>query len=124
MTVFEALPNGIETGWKIGTMAYGTIKGNILADTTDIDVIVDEISSAETTAANMAAIDADTLLYARPEQLPTTDTAELVAGYAISDPNGKIYAIIDAGTGKNQDNGQIEHIELIVRQTASLEAEE
>lgn len=124
MTVFEAFPNAIETGWKIGTMAYGTIKGNILTDTADLGVIVDEISSAETATANMAAIDADTLLYARPEQLPTTDTAELIAGYAISDPNGKIYAIIDAGTGKNQDNGQIEHIELTVRQTVGLEAEE
>lgn len=124
MTIFEAFPNTIEAGWKIGTMAYGTIKGNILTDTTAIDVVVDEISSAETAAANMATIDADTLLYTKPEQLPTTDTAKLVAGYAISDPDGKIYAIIDAGTGKNQDNGQIEHIELTVRQMASLEAEE
>ena len=124
MTIFEAFPNAIEAGWKIGTMAYGTIKGNILTDTTDLDVVVDEISSAETAAANMATIDADTLLYTKPEQLPTTDTAKLVAGYAISDSDGKIYAIIDAGTGKNQDNGQIEHIELTVRQMASLEAEE
>lgn len=124
MTVFEAFPNGIETGWKIGVMRYGTTKGNILDQTQDFDVIIDEISTAETASANMAAIDADTLLYARPEQLPTTDTAELIAGYAISDPNGKIYTIHQAALGKNQETGELEHVEIIVHQIAGQEAEQ
>lgn len=124
LTVFEAFPNGIERNiWQIGQMAYSTITGNDLdADSlTYIDAIVDEGNSSEPNASPSAAnAYSDMLLYIRPEQSPTLDTAELIASYVVKNTTtGKLYAIIDAGIGKNQDNGTIEHIELKLRQTGA-----
>lgn len=124
LTVFEAFPNAIERNiWQIGQMAYSTITGNDLdADSlTYIDVIVDEGNSSEPNASpNAANTYSDMLLYIRPEQSPTLDTAELVASYvAKNTTTDKLYAIIDAGIGKNQDSGVIEHIELRLRQTGA-----
>ena len=113
--------NGIEHEiWQIGQMAYSTITGNALDDDslTFIDAIVDEANDSEPNASPNAAVTyTDTLLYVRPEQMPTIDTAELIASYAVKNTQtDKLYAIIDAGIGKNQDNGVIEHIELRLRQ--------
>lgn len=121
LTVFQAFPNGIEHEiWQIGQMAYSTITGNALDSTTlaFIDAIVDEANDSEPNASpNSAVTYSDTLLYVRPDQMPTTDTAELIASYAVKNTQtDKLYAIIDAGIGKNQDNGVIEHIELRLRQ--------
>lgn len=121
LTVFQAFPNGIEHEiWQIGQMAYSTITGNALDSTTlaFIDAIVDEANDSEPNASpNSANTYSDTLLYVRPEQMPTIDTAELIASYAVKNTQtDKLYAIIDAGIGKNQDNGVIEHIELRLRQ--------
>lgn len=121
LTVFQAFPNGIEHEiWQIGQMAYSTITGNALDDDTlaFIDAIVDEANDSEPNASpNSAVTYTDTLLYVRPEQMPTIDTAELIASYAVKNTTtDKLYAIIDAGIGKNQDNGVIEHIELRLRQ--------
>lgn len=121
LTVFQAFPNGIEHEiWQIGQMAYSTITGNAL-DTdslTYIDVIEDEANDSEpNNSPSYANAYSDTLLYVRPEQMPTIDTAELIASYAVKNTQtDKLYAIIDAGIGKNQDNGVIEHIELRLRQ--------
>lgn len=121
LTVFQAFPNGIEHEiWQIGQMAYSTITGNALDDNslTFIDAIVDEANDSEPNASPTSAVTyTDTLLYVRPEQMPTIDTAELIASYAVKNTQtDKLYAIIDAGIGKNQDNGVIEHIELRLRQ--------
>lgn len=124
LTVFQAFPNAIEHEiWQIGRMAYSTITGNDL-DTESlayIDAIVDEGNSSEPNATpNAANTYSDMLLYIRPEQSPTLDTAELVASYVVKNTTtDKLYAIIDAGIGKNQDNGTIEHIELRLRQTGA-----
>lgn len=124
LTVFEAFPNAIEHEiWQIGRMAYSTITGNDL-DTESlayIDAIVDEGNSSEPNASPSAAnAYSDMLLYIRPEQSPTLDTAELVASYVVKNTTtDKLYAIIDAGIGKNQDSGVIEHIELKLRQTGA-----
>lgn len=121
LTVFQAFPNGIEHEiWQIGQMAYSTITGNDL-DTdslTYIDVIEDEANDSEpNNSPSYANTYTDTLLYVRPEQMPSIDTAELIASYAVKNTQtDKLYAIIDAGIGKNQDNGVIEHIELRLRQ--------
>lgn len=121
LTVFQAFPNGIEHEiWQIGQMAYSTITGNDL-DTdslTYIDVIEDEANDSEpNNSPSYANTYSDTLLYVRPEQMPTIDTAELIASYVVKNTQtDKLYAIIDAGIGKNQDNGVIEHIELRLRQ--------
>lgn len=121
MTVFEAFPNAIETGWQIIPIAYSTVTGNYIdrENASDISVIVDEGNSSDANPApNTASITADMLIYTRPSELPTTNTSALVAGYAISDAT-KLYEIIDAGIGKNQNNGRIEHVELRIRQTGA-----
>lgn len=117
MTVFDAFPNAIEQGWQIAQVTYSSITGNTVTTGEDIDVIIDEGSSSDANqAANAAGLYADTLVYTKPDQMPTTDTNALVAGYVLIDPNERTWEIIDAGQGKNQDNGQIEHIELKIRQ--------
>ena len=118
-TVFDAFPFAIEQGWQIAQMAYSTVLGNdVDGDTAiNIDVIVDEGSNTDPNPSPSAqSIRSDTLLYVRPNQLPTLDTATLTADYSMLDPNGKVYAIIDAGIGKNQETGVIEHVELKIRQ--------
>lgn len=123
MTVFDAFPNAIEQGWKIGAITYSSITGNTIGNAEDIAIIIDEGSSSDANAApNAAGLYADTLIYAKPEEMPTTDTSALVAGYAIMDPQDRTWEILDAGIGKNQDNGQIEHIELKIRQIGANNA--
>lgn len=117
MTVFDAFPNAIEQGWQIAQVTYSSITGNTVTTGEDIDVIIDEGSSSDANQApNAAGLYADTLVYTKPDQMPTTDTSALVAGYVLIDPNERTWEIIDAGQGKNQENGQIEHIELKIRQ--------
>lgn len=117
MTVFDAFPNAIEQGWQIAQVTYSSITGNTVTNGTAIDVIIDEGSSSDANQApNAAGLYADTLIYTKPDQMPTTDTSALVAGYVLIDPTERTWEIIDAGQGKNQDNGQIEHIELKIRQ--------
>lgn len=117
MTVFDAFPNAIEQGWQIAQVTYSSITGNTVTNGTAIDVIIDEGSSSDANQApNAAGLYADTLVYTKPDQMPTTDTSALVAGYVLIDPNERTWEIIDAGQGKNQENGQIEHIELKIRQ--------
>ena len=119
MTVFDAFPNAIEI-WQIASMDYSTITGNeVIGEWQNIDAIIDEGSSTEPNQSpNYANAYSDLLIYCRPEQLPTIETAELVADYVIKDEKGKTYAIIDAGIGKNQENGVIEHVELKLRQVS------
>lgn len=121
-TVFQAFPNAIEhETWQIGKMAFSTITGNDLDATslTYIDVIEDEANNSEpNNSPSNAEAYSDTLLYVKPEQMPTIDTAELIASYVVKNTTtDKLYAIIDAGIGKNQESGTIEHIELRIRQT-------
>lgn len=123
MDVFNAFPEAIET-WQIGEMSFGTIEGNKLNKTENIRVIVDEGTSADQERSpNEARIASDTLIYAVPGDLPTTDTSALVTDYAIKSPAGRIYAIIDAAQGRNQHRGQLEHIEMRLRPTGALEDE-
>lgn len=123
MTVFDAFPNAIEQGWRIAQVTYSSITGNTVTNGADIDVIIDEGSSSDANQApNAAGLFADTLVYTKPDQMPTTDTSALVAGYVLIDPNERTWEIIDAGQGKNQENGQIEHIELKIRQIGANNA--
>lgn len=121
-TVFQAFPNAVESDiWQIGQMEFSTVTGNALDDDslTYIDVIEDEANNSEpNNSPSYANTYSDTLLYVKPGQMPTTDTAELIASYVVKNTaTDKLYAIIDAGIGKNQENGTIEHIELRIRQT-------
>lgn len=113
-SVFEAFPQAIEQGWQICPLKYSTITGNMLTDdASDINVIVDMGESTEQNVSPSAsAIASDILLYCKPDELPTTRISALMASYCIIDPDGAIYGIKDAGFGKNQQTGRLEHIEL------------
>lgn len=122
-TVFQAFPNAMEE-WYIGKAQYSTITGNRTADWQSIDVLVDEGNAQDQNRGDTAAIaESDTLLYAQPAQLPTLDTAELIAAYMVKDEYGKTYTITDAGIGKNQQTGTIEHIELRLHQAEATDGE-
>lgn len=119
-SVFEAFPNGIISGvYQIGRCQRGTLEGNRFAKTGDLDVLVDEGGYAEiNNAPNAAGLSIDLLMYAKPEQLPTTNTRALVSSYMIYDSERDDYfAITRAGLGKNQETGEIEHVELELTQT-------
>lgn len=120
MDVFSAFPSAVVTGrYFIGMFQRGTVEGNRFINQGELDVIIDEADAAGIgSAPNADTIIADTLLYVRPEQLPTTNTRALTASYMVYDAEYDDYfAIINAGFGKNQENGSLEHIELLLRQT-------
>lgn len=123
-TVFDSFPFAIEQV-KLVEFVYSTIVGNTYAEVKTIDAIIDEgNSSVEHNVSQTASgIANDTLLYARPEQLPTLDCEELSASYGVI-LHGKIFSIEDASLGKNQENGTIEHVELKVRQRSAIKVEE
>lgn len=122
LSIFNAFQNAIISGvWQIGTCQHGTLIGNVFEKTADIDVIIDEgnNSSINTT---IEALKSDMLIYCKPDQMPTLDTSALVSGYMLyNNSDDKYYAIIDAGIGKNQHTGRIEHIELKVVMTEVTE---
>lgn len=123
MDVFEAFPNAITT-LHIAEMSYGTIEGDKLGKKEEIHVIVDEGSNAhQSVSPSNADIYSDTLIYCKPHELPTLDASTLVANYAILDAQNRVYAIEDAGIGRNQHTGRIEHVELKIRPTGGLEDE-
>lgn len=122
MDVFKAFPNAIISGiWQISTCQRGGIVGNTFDDENAIglDVIIDEGSATTISSApNAAPLDADLLLYAKPDQLPTTNTNALITDYLLyNSEDNNYYAIVDASIGKNQETGEVEHIELTVKQT-------
>lgn len=115
LSVFEAFPNAIISGvWEIGTCKRGSVVGNVFAKTADIDVIIDEGNSS-TVNKIPETIKSDLLVYVKPLNIPTN---KLVAGYMLHDrENDYFYEIVDAGVGKNQHTGVIEHVELKLVQT-------
>ena len=124
-SIFNAFPSAIIYGeWQIGSCQHGTIVGNVFVKIGDIDVIVDEGNNSDINSTP-ETLRSDLLIYAKPEQLPTTRTNELVAGYMLyNSAEDAYYNIIDAGIGKNQEVGKIEHIELKVVQTEVTEWEQ
>lgn len=117
-SIFDAFPNAIISGvWQIGTCQHGTIVGNEFTKVADIDVIIDEGNNSDINATP-ESLTADLLVYVYPNQLPTVNTNALVSEYMLYDSqNDHYYAITDAGVGKNQHTGRIEHLELKLTQT-------
>lgn len=117
-SIFNAFPNAIVSGvWSIGKCQHGTLIGNQYTKVNDIDVVIDEgaSSSVNVTPETLAS---DLLIYAMPEQMPTLQTNKLVSAYMLyNSEEDSYYMIVDAGIGKNQHTGAIEHIELRVVQT-------
>lgn len=118
LSIFEAFNFAIISGvWQLGTCQHGSVVGNVFEKVADLDVVVDE-GNASTISDTIETISSDLLVYVKPEQLPTLNTNKLVSDYMLYDSeNGFYYTIIDAGVGKNQHRGIIEHVELKVVQT-------
>lgn len=117
-SIFRAFPNAIVSDvWEIGGCQHGTIVGNEFKPIGPLDVIVDEgfSSSISTTPETLRS---DMLIYAMPCQMPSLNANTLVSGYMIHNTVDNTYfEIVDAGIGKNQHTGNIEHIELLLVQT-------
>ena len=120
MDVCSAFPGAVVSGrYCIGKFQRGTVEGNQFINQGELDVIIDEGDSAGIgKAPNAETLIADLLMYVKPNQLPTLNPRALTSSYMVFDSeNGDYFAIIDAGIGKNQDAGELEHIELLLRQT-------
>lgn len=120
MDVFEAFPNAIISGqWELGEVEYGTDIGTEFSNPQPCEVIVDEGSyTTHERAPDAPYEDSDNLIYARPGQMPTLVTAKLTNGYMWHDAvNDIYYEIREASLGKNQETGQVEHVEFLIRPT-------
>ena len=117
MDVFSAFPKAIITDdWSLGKITISTDVGKIYKDLGYMSVIVDEGAEGNENTPNADSLYTDTLIYAKPSELPTMNMAELVASYFWYQHSAKqYYRIIEAGVGKNQDEGAVEHIEFRVR---------
>lgn len=126
-SIFDAFPSAIVHGvWQIGTCKHGSIVGNQFTSLRTIDVIVDEGYNADINSTP-EGLGSDMLIYVKPCQMPkevnelfmtSQVVIPLVANYMLyNSATDTYYMITDAGVGKNQHTGAIEHIELKVTQT-------
>lgn len=123
MDVFSAFAGAVVSGrYYLGSYQRGALEGNQFVPVSSLDVIVDEGDNGMIgRAPNAETLEADLLLYAKPSQLPTSNPRALTAGYMVYDAaEGDYFAIVDASVGKNQHTGQIEHFELLLRQTEAI----
>lgn len=122
-SIFEAFPNAIISGvWEIGSCQHGTVVGNQYTKIDDLDVVVDEGSNSSINNTP-ETLTSDLLVYVMPSQMPTLQTNALVSGYMLYNKDeDAYYEIVDAGIGKNQHTGNIEHLELKVVQTEATNA--
>lgn len=121
-SIFKAFPRAIISGkWELGEIKHGTVVGDEFKKIADVDVIVDEGANSDNDQTP-ELITSDLLVYARPEQLPTLNVNKLIASYGLRDKEtGTTYLIDDAGIGKNQETGAIEHVELKGVEIATVE---
>lgn len=124
LSIFDVFQNAVITGvWQIGTCQHGTLIGNVFTKTADIDVVIDEGNSSSIDT-DIETLKSDMLVYCKPEQMPTLNTNVLVAGYMLyNSVDDEYYMIIDAGIGKNQHTGNVEHVELKIVQTEVTDGE-
>ena len=125
-TVFSAFPKAVLSDvWHIGKWASNTRVGNTYEDLGAIDVIEDEGGSMSFgSSPNAEIITYDALLYVRPSDLPTTNLDALKADYMLfNGETDEYFTILDTGVGKNQETGEIEHIELRLVQTEAEDVE-
>ena len=125
ISIFDVFSNAIISGvWQIGTCQHGTLVGNVFTKEADLDVVIDE-GNASVVNTTPEQLKSDLLVYVKPEQMPTIRTNKLVSSYMLYDSeNDDYYEIIDAGVGKNQHTGNIEHLELKVVQTEVADVEQ
>ena len=120
-SIFKAFPNAIVSGvWEIGKCKHGTIVGNEFKPIAPIDVIVDEGFNSNINSIP-ETLTSDMLIYCYPNQMPSLSANALVSEYMIHNVDDNTYFMItDAGIGKNQHTGCIEHIELKLVQTETI----
>lgn len=112
MTVFEAFPNAIETGWKLALIKK-TVEGTKFIEVAEFSPIVDDGSTAsKNTSPEAEGLGSDRLLYVEPSELPTVDSNTLCANYGVIAPDGDAFEIAEVGVGKNQETGKVEHVEI------------
>lgn len=127
LSIFDAFPKAIISGiWQIGTCKHGTVVGNEFVSLRTIDVIIDEGFNSSI-SNNPESLGSDMLIYVKPCQMPkevndlfmtSQVVVPLVANYMLyNSATDCYYMITDAGVGKNQHTGVIEHIELKVTPT-------
>lgn len=127
LSIFDAFPEAIITGvWQLGTCQHGTIVGNEFQKVADIQVIIDEGYNS-TINNTPETVGSDLLIYVNPRQMPkqvnelfmtSQMVVQLVANYMLyNSADDAYYTITDAGVGKNQHTGALEHIELKVVRT-------
>lgn len=119
-TVFEAFPRAIiSDDWKLGLIEESTDVGKIFIDKGFVSVIVDEAATGIlNNSPNADGVDSDTLLYAKPSELPGLNVSRYIASYYWYQVSSEqYYEIIEVGLGKNQDKGVVEHIEFRIRPT-------
>lgn len=127
MNVFEAFPNAILTNvWQIGQVKKATETGDIYTPYGYVDVIIDEVASgALDKSPDADGLDVDTLIYARPEQLPGLNISRFISVYYFRDTStGQYYEIRRVGVGKNQQTGRVEHIEFELRAKEVVNSDE
>lgn len=126
-SIFEAFPNAIISGvWSLGTCQHGTVVGNQFNKIADIDVIIDDGASSNVNNTPETLV-YDILVYAIPCQIPVAvtnfrphkiGTGATVSAYMLyNNEEDAYYEIVDAGIGKNQHTGKVEHIELKLLRT-------
>lgn len=126
-SIFDAFPNAIISGvWQIGTCKHGTVVGDQFNSLNNVDVIIDEGYNSNINTIP-ETIGSDMLVYVKPCQMPkevnelmmtNQVVLALVANYMLyNSANDTYYMIVDAGVGKNQHTGNIEHLELKLRET-------
>lgn len=127
LSIFDAFPEAIITGvWQLGTCQHGTIVGNEFQKVADIQVIIDDGYNS-TINNTPETVGSDLLIYVNPRQMPkqvnelfmtSQMVVQLVANYMLyNSADNAYYTITDAGVGKNQHTGALEHIELKVVRT-------
>ena len=122
ISIFDVFPV-ISGVWQIGQCKRGSVVGNVFVKEADLDVVVDEGSNSQIDTTP-EALKSDLLVYVKPEQMPTIRTNKLVSSYMLYDSEyDDYYQIIDAGVGKNQHKGVIEHLELKVVQTEVVDGQ-
>ena len=127
ISIFDAFPSAIISGvWQIGTCKHGSVIGNQFNSLNNVDVIIDEGYNSNINITP-ETIGSDLLIYVKPCQMPKEVNKlmltgqiviALVANYMLyNSATDTYYIITDAGVGKNQHTGNIEHIELKVKET-------
>ena len=125
LSIFKAFSNAIISDvWEIGTCEHGTVVGNQYTKVNALDVVVDEGSNSSINNTP-ETLKSDLLVYVMPSQMPTLQTNILVSNYMLyNSEEDSYYMIVDAGIGKNQHTGVIEHLELKVVQTEVVDDED